>query len=75
MSVNRVVTLLSKDPNKGYFVENFWSITLLNTEVKILSKILAKRLTRILGGLTEKTQIYTIPGRSIQGTSIVSVIP
>lgn len=46
-------------------------ITLLNSELKILTKVLAKRLALVVGGLVggwEEAQSYTIPGRSIQET-------
>lgn len=58
--------LVKEDPNKEDFLDNFRVITLLNTELEILVKVLAKRLVRIVDGLVEEAQIYAILGRNIQ---------
>ena len=46
-----VVVLLRKDPNKGDHIDNFRPVTLLNTDYKILAKVLAKRLALVVGRL------------------------
>lgn len=51
-----VVTLIRKDLDKGDCVDNFRLIALLNTEVKILAKVLVKRLARVANGLDGEAQ-------------------
>jgi hypothetical protein len=65
-SVSRgVVVLLRKDPNKGDHIDNFRPVTLLNTDYKILAKVLSKRLALVVGGLVGDAQTCGIPNRSI----------
>lgn len=44
-------TLIREDLDKGNTINNFRSITLQNTELKILDKGLAKSLARVADGL------------------------
>lgn len=61
-----VVTLIRRDPNKGYLVDNFQLSTLLNTELEILVKALVKRLTHVTDQHVRKAQTCAVPGRFIQ---------
>ena len=60
-----MVVLLRKDPNKGDHIDNFRPVTLLNTDYKILAKVLAKRLALVVGRLVGDAQTCAIPNRSI----------
>lgn len=62
----RVVTLVKKDPNKGYSADNFRPVLLLNTDLKILAKVVMKMSLRVADGLVGEAQTCAIPGRSIQ---------
>lgn len=65
-SQNReMVTLLRKDPNKGSFMHNLRSITLLIAELEILVMVLVKWLARIVGGVVGEAQTCVIPSRFI----------
>lgn len=44
-------------------------ISLLNVDYKILTKILANRVKRVIGGIVKPTQSYSIPGRDIADTT------
>lgn len=47
--------LIRKEPAKGDSIDNCWSITMLNTELKILVKALVKRSVRVADGVIEET--------------------
>lgn len=57
--------LASCRSDKGDKIKNLMPTTLLNTEFKILSKLLAKRLARIVQGLVWEAQSCDISGRFI----------
>lgn len=60
------VTQLRKDPNKEDIVDHFRLVTLLNllnTELKILAKVLAKQLAHVVCGIVREAQTCTVPGR------------
>ena len=61
-----MITLLKKDKRAGGKIDNFRPITLLNTELKILAKILSNRLQIVLGSLIGPEQTCSVKGRSIQ---------
>ena len=65
-----VITLLKKG---GWYVweelDDYKPITLLNTELKILSWILVNRLRIVVTDVIEPDQNYTVKGRSIQNNS------
>lgn len=46
-------------------LNNFRSITMLNTDMKILAKILANRLNKVLPTIITTNQAYGIKGRDI----------
>lgn len=59
------VMLLRKVSNKRNIVDNFRSVTLLNTDYKILAKLLAKRLVLVADRLVGDTQTCINPSRTI----------
>lgn len=60
-----VITLIKKDPDKSDKIRYLRPITLLNTDLKNLAKVLAKRLARVLRGLVREAQTCAIPTRCI----------
>lgn len=60
-----MVTLLRKDADNEDGVENFQLITLLNTEFRILTKVLAKTLELVIASLVGEAQTWPILTRSI----------
>ena len=59
------ITLLCKDKEKANDLAYWRPISLLNTDVKILSKVLCNRLKKVIGSIVQKDQTCGIPGRSI----------
>ncbi len=62
-----VITLVFKKGNK-LDLENYRPISLLNTDYKILTKVLANRMKRVIGDIIQTTQSYSVPGRDIADT-------
>lgn len=58
-----MVTLLKKDINKGHVIDNFRLITLLNADLKILAKVLAKQLVLVIVKLVNKAQTCAVLGQ------------
>lgn len=65
--VEGVITILYKKGSK-LDLENYRPISLLNVDYKILTKILANRMKRVIGEVVQPTQCYSIPGRDIADT-------
>ena len=62
-----VITLLKKGGRDvGDGLDDYRPITLLNTEVKILARVLANRLQRVISDLIGLEQTFVVKGRSIQ---------
>ena len=62
-----VITLLKKGGRHVWEgLDDNRSITLLNTELKILARVLANRLQRVISDLIGPEQTFTVKGRSIQ---------
>lgn len=65
--VEGVITLVFKKGNK-LDLGNYRPISLLNSDYKILTKVLANRMKRVIGDIIQTTQSYSIPGRDIADT-------
>ncbi|KAK2878205.1 hypothetical protein Q8A73_012386 [Channa argus] len=63
--VRGVITLVYKNKGARTDLGNYRPISLLNTDYKILAKVLASRLKRVIGSIVGPTQTYSIPGRDI----------
>ncbi len=63
-----VIKLIYKKRGDKNDLKNYRPITMLNTDFKILSKILANRLKKILPNIIETNQAYAIKGRDITDT-------
>lgn len=63
-----VIMILFKNKGSSLKLENYRPLSLLNTEYKILTKILANRLKRVIGSIIAPNQAYSIPGRDITDT-------
>ena len=62
-----VITLLKKGgQHVGEGLDDYRPITLLNTELKILARVLPNRLQRVISDLIGPEQTYAVKGRSIQ---------
>ena len=62
-----VITLLKKSGMHVWEgLDDYWPITLLNTELKILAQVLANRLQVVISDLISPEQTYAVKGRSIE---------
>ena len=61
-----IVKLLRKNKHGGDGINNFRPLTMLNTDLKILAKILANRLQTALPSLICSKQTCAVKGRTIQ---------
>ena len=59
------ITLICKDPEKHYDVTNYRPISLINIDVKILSKLICKRMSLVCDNIIGIDQTCAIRGRSI----------
>ena len=60
------ITLICKDFKNASDVKNWRPISLLNVDVKIISKLLCTRLGKVIGEIVHLDQTCAVPGRSIQ---------
>uniref|UniRef100_A0A7M4EA01 Reverse transcriptase domain-containing protein n=1 Tax=Crocodylus porosus TaxID=8502 RepID=A0A7M4EA01_CROPO len=60
-----VLTLLPKKGDLGC-IKNWWPVSLLCADYKILAKALATRLRTVMASITGPEQSYCVPGRTIQ---------
>lgn len=63
-----VVTLVYKCKGQSDNLDNYRPISLLNTDYKILAKILANRLKNVINSIISPYQSYSIPKRDISDT-------
>lgn len=63
-----VITILYKNTGNPFKLENYRPLSLLNSDYKILTKILANRIKRVIGNIISPNQAYSIPGRDITDT-------
>jgi len=61
-----IITLLKKTNQEPELLKNWRPITLLNFDYKIISKVLSKRLNKVISTLINIDQTCAIQGRSIQ---------
>ena len=64
-----VITLIEKKGKDKRYIKNWRPISLLNVDAKILSKILASRVKKVISSLITSDQTAYVPGRVI-GESI-----
>lgn len=64
-----LIILLYKNKGSKLQLKNYRPLTLLNTDYKILTKVLANRLKYVIGTVVSRTQAYAIPGRNIACTA------
>ena len=60
-----IITLIYKEKGDKRQLKNWRPISLLNTDYKILTKVLAKRLGGVMSKLISKNQACGVPGRKI----------
>ena len=60
-----IITLIPKNGKDLNEIQNWRPITLLNTDYKLLTKIIATRLGQILPDIIDKNQVCSIKGRKI----------
>ena len=60
-----VITLIFKGKGERFLRENWRPITLLNLDYKIFTKILARRLEKVMSTLVHPDQTSSVPGRNI----------
>ncbi len=65
--VEGVIALVHKKGNR-LDIGNYRPISLLNVDYKILTKVLANRVKRVIGSIVQPTQSYSVPGRDIADT-------
>ncbi len=63
-----MVKLIFKKRGDSADLKNYRPISMLNTDFKILAKMLANRLKKVLPGLITTNQAYSIIGREITDT-------
>ena len=67
---NGIIAIFYKNKGEKERLENYRPISLLNTDYKIITKILANRLKTVIDTIIGKTQTYSIPDRNIGDTII-----
>ena len=60
-----VITLIAKDGKDPFSLKNYRPISLLNVDYKILTKILAKRIKKVLNEIIMGDQVGYMKGRNI----------
>ena len=60
-----VITILFKNRGSRLELGNYRPISLLNSDYKILTRVLAYRIKKVMGGIISPTQAYSVEGRDI----------
>ena len=60
-----VITLVEKNGRDKRYIKNWRPISLLNVDAKIISKVMAHRLEKVIGTLISSDQTAYVPGRFI----------
>ena len=60
-----VITLVEKKGKDKRYIKNWRPISLLNVDAKIISKVMANRLKKVIGTLISSDQTAYVPGRFI----------
>lgn len=63
-----MITIIFKNKGSPLKLENYRPLSLINSEYKIVTKILANRLKRAIGTIIAPNQAYSILGRDIADT-------
>lgn len=63
-----IITILYKNKGNAHKLENYRPLSLLNGDYKILAKVFANRIKRVVGSIISNTQGYSIPERDITDT-------
>ncbi len=63
-----VITILYKNKGSPLSLGNYRPLSLLNTDYKILTKVLTNRIKEVVGNIISQNQAYSIPGRDITDT-------
>ena len=63
-----LISVLYKNKGSKLQLGNYRGLSLLNTDYKVLAKILANRIKSVVGTIVSSTQTYSIPGRDIADT-------
>lgn len=66
--VEGVITVVFKKKGSRLDLEHYRPISLLNVDYKVLAKVLANRMKRVIGDIVQPTQSYSVPGRDIADT-------
>ena len=67
-----VITILLKNKGSRLELGNYRPISLLNNDYKILARVLAYSIKKVMGGIIAPTQAYSIEGRDI--TDIIGTV-
>lgn len=65
-----LIELIYKRKGEKTDLKNYRPITMLNTDLKILSKVLANRLKEIMPSIIKTNQVYGVKGRDLADTTI-----
>jgi hypothetical protein len=71
-----IISLLYKGKGERFLRENWRPLTMLNLDYKIFTKILARRLRKVMSTIVHPDQTCSVPGRKIQDSiaHVMSVI-
>ena len=62
-----LVTMIYKKGSRDR-LQNYRPLSMLNSDYKVLARVLANRVKQVIGKVVGSTQAYSIPGRDIADT-------